>query len=179
MSENYTEIGIKERLVEAGLKELLEHGPRDFSLRRVAAGAQVSCAAPYRHFKDKDDLVRAVIAQIRENWILLASEISKIFDKGSSAHIAELLTAGVRFWIAGENFAPFLSAGEIKEFDEPIIDATNLFAEAHNIDAAEAERIIYSLLALEYGTVTLIISKRASADEAISVMRKRIAELLV
>ena len=71
MMGNGADIGIRKKLVEAGLKELLEHGSRDFSLRRVALMAEVSCAAPYRHFKDKDELVRAVISEIRENWLLI------------------------------------------------------------------------------------------------------------
>ena len=78
MSELTKDSGVRKRLIDAGLKELLEHGPDDFSLRRVASMAQVSCATPYRHFKDKDELVRAVISQIRENWILLTQEIKGI-----------------------------------------------------------------------------------------------------
>ena len=178
MDEGYAEGGIRKRLIEAGLKELLEHGSRDFSLRRVALGAQVSCAAPYRHFKDKDELVRAVIAQIRENWVLLSSEIGSIFPKGSPEHIAELLVACVRFWIAGDNFAPFLSAGELAEFDTPIISAVEEYAEARSISDEGRTALASTLLALTYGTVTLITSHRLEAADAIRNLQKQAAEVL-
>jgi AcrR family transcriptional regulator len=40
-----------------------EAGPKAFTLREVARRAGVSHNAPYRHFRDKDDLLRAVAAQ--------------------------------------------------------------------------------------------------------------------
>ena len=178
MAEIYADGGIRRRLIEAGLKELLEHGSRDFSLRRVALGAQVSCAAPYRHFKDKDELVRAVIAQIRENWVLLASEIGGVFERGTSEHVTELIAACVRFWIAGDNFAPFLSAGELREFDLPIITATDAYAERHNINDEERSELCSALLALTYGTVTLITSKRLEPTPAVDALRKQALALL-
>ena len=46
MEEIYTSDNVKSRLILAGLKELDQHGVVDFSLRRVAIGAGVSCAAP-------------------------------------------------------------------------------------------------------------------------------------
>lgn len=167
---NGADIGIRKKLVEAGLKELLEHGSRDFSLRRVALMAEVSCAAPYRHFKDKDELVRAVISEIRENWLLISSEIAKIFPIGSIENITELLRASVRFWVAGDNFAPFLSVGEIAGFDAPIISSVEVYATARGLDENEKKRITASLLALEYGTVTLILSGRSSAENGVANM---------
>ena len=46
---------VKTRLLLAGVKELSEYGARDFSLRRAAEAAGVSCAAPYRYFKGKEE----------------------------------------------------------------------------------------------------------------------------
>ena len=179
MDANQAESTIRRRLIEAGLKELLEHGSRDFSLRRVAIGAQVSCAAPYRHFKDKDELVRAVIAQIRENWVLLASEIAGIFPLGSFEHIEALATACVRFWIADDNFAAFLSAGELSEFDVPIISATEAYAKERALSDTESSALASSVLILIYGTVTVITSRRLDAKTAIANLGAQIKKLLV
>ena len=52
MEEKITVDDVRSRLLFSGLKELERHGVSDFSLRRVAQDAGVSCAAPYRHFKD-------------------------------------------------------------------------------------------------------------------------------
>ena len=53
LEENFAPANVRSRLLFSGLKELETHGVADFSLRRVAQDAGVSCAAPYRHFKDK------------------------------------------------------------------------------------------------------------------------------
>ena len=177
MNNNYTDGSIRQRLLDAGLCELLEHGPADFSLRRVAIAANVSCAAPYRHFKDKDELVRAVIAGIREDWILLAKEIGRVHPAGSSAHVTELLVAGARFWIAGSNFAPFLAAGELAEFDTPIISAIEEFASARSEERNSAE-ITTTLLSLMYGAVTLVTSGRIDGSTAVESIRKGAAVVL-
>ena len=55
MEADFIEGSVRTRLIVAGINELEERGVKDFSLRRVALAAEVSCAAPYRHFKDKDD----------------------------------------------------------------------------------------------------------------------------
>ena len=54
MKITYSDESIRERLIIAGIKEIELHGFNDFSLRRVAAACEVSCAAPYRHYKNKD-----------------------------------------------------------------------------------------------------------------------------
>ena len=178
MDENYIDSGIRRRLIEAGLKELLEHGTRDFSLRRVAVSAQVSCATPYRHFKDKDELVRAVIAQIREDWVLLSSEIENAFSESSADCVREMMTACVRFWIAGDNFAPFLGAGELSKFDEPLIRVIGKHAGERGISEESASELVASLLSITYGTVTLITSKRLDPTTAVANLRKMASELL-
>ena len=42
----------RDRLIQAGLEELNQYGVQHFSTRRVAKVCGVSCAAPYKHFKD-------------------------------------------------------------------------------------------------------------------------------
>lgn len=51
---------LKAALVEAGVEILRGNGPEALTLREVARRAGVSQAAPYRHFKDRRDLVAAV-----------------------------------------------------------------------------------------------------------------------
>ena len=58
MEQEFIENSVRTRLILSGMSEIEKHGVNDFSLRRVALAAQVSCAAPYRHFKDKEELTR-------------------------------------------------------------------------------------------------------------------------
>lgn len=175
MEDRYIEDSVRKRLILAGLSELLDHGTTDFSLRRVAIAAQVSCAAPYRHFKDKDELIRAIIAHIREDWTLLSGEIFSIFTLGTRECLSELLVAGVRFWVAGGNFASFLGAGEMSSFEEPIRTALEAYARGADLSATD---LIYPVLSLYYGTITLVGAGSMAIDDAVSHMQKELRKIL-
>ena len=54
---------LKPALLEASLALIREIGPSAFTLREVARRAGVSHNAPYRHFRDKEELLAAVAAQ--------------------------------------------------------------------------------------------------------------------
>ncbi len=56
-ARNYHKEGLKETLTEAALAEIEEKGIAEASLRGIAARAGVSRAAPYRHFRDKEELL--------------------------------------------------------------------------------------------------------------------------
>jgi AcrR family transcriptional regulator len=54
---------LREALLAAAIRLIAEVGPTAFTLREVARRAGVSHNAPYRHFRDRDDLLAAVAAQ--------------------------------------------------------------------------------------------------------------------
>ena len=54
---------LRKALLEAAVRLIAEVGPTAFTLREVARRARVSHNAPYRHFRDRDDLMAAVAAQ--------------------------------------------------------------------------------------------------------------------
>lgn len=58
----------KEKFLIASVAELEEHGVTDFSIRRVAQRCEVSCGAPYKHFKNKNELILEVIRYINRKW---------------------------------------------------------------------------------------------------------------
>src|SRR6202142_1150909 len=51
---------LKQALLEASLDLMRKAGPGAFTLREVARRAGVSHNAPYRHFRDKEELLAAV-----------------------------------------------------------------------------------------------------------------------
>jgi AcrR family transcriptional regulator len=59
-ADSYQHGDLRRALVQAGLKMLEEGGVDGLSLRGAAELTGVSHAAPYRHFRDKDELVAAV-----------------------------------------------------------------------------------------------------------------------
>ena len=54
---------LREALLRAAIRLIADVGPTAFTLREVARRARVSHNAPYRHFRDRDDLMAAVAAQ--------------------------------------------------------------------------------------------------------------------
>jgi AcrR family transcriptional regulator len=54
---------LKQTLLNAALALISEVGPQAFTLREVARRADVSHNAPYRHFRDKDELLAVVAVQ--------------------------------------------------------------------------------------------------------------------
>jgi AcrR family transcriptional regulator len=54
---------LREALLESALRLIAEVGPAGFTLRELARRAGVSHNAPYRHFRDRDDLMAAVATQ--------------------------------------------------------------------------------------------------------------------
>ncbi len=72
----------KEKFLKAAVSELEEHGVADFSIRRVAKKCGVSCAAPYKHFESKNDLLLEVMRYIGKKW-------KKVLDGTIEAHKEE------------------------------------------------------------------------------------------
>ena len=80
---------VREQLLNAGLAELEAHGVGDFSLRRVAAACDLSCAAPYRHFKDKETLINAVLTHIQSQLRLLLEQIAAVYPDDPRRQLTE------------------------------------------------------------------------------------------
>ena len=54
---------LREALIRAALHLIAEKGPAGFTFAEAARSAGVSPAAPYRHFRDRDDLLADVARQ--------------------------------------------------------------------------------------------------------------------
>ena len=57
---SYHHGNLKSALLDAGVTLIGEAGPQAFTIREVARRAGVSHNAPYRHFRDKDELLEAI-----------------------------------------------------------------------------------------------------------------------
>lgn len=67
---------LRQALIDATRSLVVEHGAEQFSLADACRKADVSSAAPYKHFRDKDEILREVVAQgfdaMRANTVLAA-----------------------------------------------------------------------------------------------------------
>ncbi len=70
---------LKEALVRAALALIAEKGPAGFTFADAARWAGVSPAAPYRHYRDRDELLADVA---RRGFDEFTERLSKAWDDG-------------------------------------------------------------------------------------------------
>ena len=70
---------LRETLVRAALELIAEKGPAGFTFADAARWAGVSPAAPYRHFRDRDELLADVA---RRGFDQFAAALAKAWDEG-------------------------------------------------------------------------------------------------
>ena len=67
--EELEKLPLRQRLVLAAIDEVKEVGFDRFSMRRVATACGASCAAPYKHFKNRREIFVAVFEYIADVWL--------------------------------------------------------------------------------------------------------------
>ncbi|MDO5309237.1 MAG: TetR/AcrR family transcriptional regulator [Planctomycetia bacterium] len=70
-------VSLRERLILAAIDEVEEVGFDRFSVRRVAASCGASCAAPYKHFRNKREFFEAILDHITEVWLARQAQVLK------------------------------------------------------------------------------------------------------
>ena len=107
---------MRQLLIEAGIEEINRVGVADFSVRRVAQACGVSCAAPYKHFKDRRGYVAAIIEYVNEQWYERQEEILSACTGGLREQIVEVVVGYVRFLVEKPWFRSILMLKD-EEFD--------------------------------------------------------------
>lgn len=166
MEEFFEKDAVKERLMIAGIRELEEHGLNDFSLRRVAVACNVSCAAPYRHFKSKDDLILSIIRYINRQWMLLQEQIILSFPGNVRKQLIEISLANIRFWIANPNFRSILLVEptaknaphfpERREISESLGRLIHRYCQEKDLTEEREQMLFFSVQSIVYGSVLLL-----------------------
>ncbi len=175
---------LREGLILSGIAELENHGLGGFSLRRVAAGAGVSCAAPYKHFKSKEDLILAIYAYIHEKWTLLREHICLLYEKEPVRCLVELCLANIRFWIGNPHFRS-VNMMEKKEaatsrgrfgLDEKIDALLHGIAKGKGLSPAEERTRLYTVRSLLSGAILLLADGELENDADAFLMFRRAFE---
>ena len=187
--EEYTSYEtVKEKLITAGIKELQTHGVADFSLWRVATMCNVSCAAPYKHFKSKEDFIAEILLYIHRQWLLLQKQVADIFEGDLKSQIVETCVAYIKFRIANSGFNAVLmmktdQLGDKRISGSHMTDYIRVLIEKYCMDkeksAEETSRIIYIIRSLVYGAVVMIDNHQTeSTKEAIDTVKLCIEKVL-
>src|SRR6476620_11648295 len=70
---------LREALIQAALDLIAEKGPTGFTFADAARSAGVSAAAPYRHFRDRDELLSHVATR---GFVRFAADLEEAWDEG-------------------------------------------------------------------------------------------------
>lgn len=157
MLEEKGTTSVKEQLIIAGINELEVHGIADFSLRRVASACNLSCAAPYKHFAHKEELIDEIFLYIHKQLDLLLTQIAQIFADNPKKQLTESCIAYIRFCLANPHFRAIMTLSEdtlpLKSCVRPLLDQ-------HLVHISPRERTRRELMirSLIYGSAILLES---------------------
>lgn len=82
---------LKEALIDAALALIAEKGPLGFTFAEAARSAGVSQAAPYRHFRDRDELVADVA---RRGFERFAADLARAWNEGAPDPMSAFMRVG-------------------------------------------------------------------------------------
>lgn len=98
---------LRKVLIETGLEFIHQYGEEKLSLRQIAEKCGVSNAAPYAHFKDKDDFINAMQGYVMDSFmdslVVCASEC-----KDDTQILSELGVCYVMFFYHNPLYFDFL-----------------------------------------------------------------------
>lgn len=168
---------MRQLLIEAGIEEINRVGLSDFSVRRVATACGVSCAAPYKHFKDRRDFIAAIIEYVNEQWQVRQEEILSGCTGGLREQIVEVLVGYIRFLMEKPWFRTILMHKDA-EFDNLYHKVRGqMSSRSQQMEAqflAESgweegrfRRKLHIVRAILFGTVFLIDSGELTYNESV------------
>ena len=124
VSDTYHHGDLKESLIIEGLKLFNEEGADKFSLRKVAALCNVSHSAPYKHFKNKEELINAISQYVFGEFEKSLREIAEMHKDDPYKKIMELGKKYVWFMVENPDYLKFLFLNNYKY--EIIVDENKL-----------------------------------------------------
>lgn len=124
---------LREALIDAGVKLLMEGGVDKLSLRGAAQLAGVSHAAPYRHYRDKDALVSAIAERgFRMLTAAMQNELAESHARKAGRKLVALAVGYVTFGTQHPAYLQLIFGGARSRDDiSPELAAAG--AEAYNV----------------------------------------------
>ena len=110
--DNYHHGTLKEELIKNGLILLNSEGIEKFSLRKVSTMCGVSHAAPYKHFKNKEEMLSAISYRVSQDFREYLEQVV-VIHPGLDGMIA-MGKAYVRYMVTNKEAYQFMFLGELK-----------------------------------------------------------------
>ncbi|MGL4737474.1 MAG: TetR/AcrR family transcriptional regulator [Cellulosilyticaceae bacterium] len=175
--ENYHHGMLKEELIKNGLILLNREGSEKFSLRKVAIMCGVSHAAPYKHFKSKEEMLSAIAHRVSQDFREHLEQVS-VTCPGLYGIVA-MGKAYVRYMVENKDAYQLMFLGEFKlsvRLEEAFIyEEDSPFAPFHKAaqeqlgaifqDPKQLNRVILNMWSQVHGLATLIINGIVEYDQ--------------
>lgn len=165
----------KTALLQAGIREIRKYGLSNMSMRRVALNCDVSCATPYKHFKNKDEFIIEVFNYIHQQW----SEKHKLILEqypDMRQQILETCVAYIKFLVENPDFRSILFAQDETLSREQRLAKSRIslgsvqmvqaYCSSVKMPREDQFRKTYVVRSLIYGAAFLIGSGEMENDEA-------------
>lgn len=94
----------KERLILAGIKVIEDNGIQGFSLRKAAETCGISCAAPYKHFKNKEEFITRIVQYINDQWLEKQAIVIEKYKPDLKAQMIYITLAYIDFLVNNPHF---------------------------------------------------------------------------
>lgn len=107
---------LKQTLIEKGIDYIRKYGVETMSFRKLATMCNVSHAAPYKHFKDKEDFVAQINSYVVDKFSKILLDIIHKY-KDSPELMIELGVGYVDFFAKNPNYFFIMFTGGEINFD--------------------------------------------------------------
>lgn len=166
---------VRENLIIAGIHELNSYGLQNFSVRRIAAECGVSCAAPYKHFKDRQSYVAAIIEYVNAGWTERQRAIIAAFPSDVRKQLVEISVDYVHFLVENPYFRSIIMLKD-EEFDSQYENLRGQLSENsrtlirkycidHGISEEMQRRKTYIIRSLIYGAALMFDNGEMTYNE--------------
>lgn len=156
----------KEKFIDSALQELYLYGTAGFSIRNVAKNCGLSCAAPYRHFKSKNDLIEEVIKSVAERWRVRVTALLDGHTGTTREKILDICISYIKFLCENPGYftvavmnEKFLSPDQIrsKSLISPLVSSVvNDYCESVNMPQDVKKRKTFIVRAMLIGAAEMM-----------------------
>lgn len=176
----------KLKFVLAAIEDMDEYGVTQLSMRRVAERCGMSPGAPYRHFKDRNELGLEVFRYISDRWNCVVADTVAASGNDLKECLVDISTAYIRFLCDNPDFQTIITitdrsatpeqkkekarmSATVRELIESYCDSVGMSEEAK-------ARKTFAVRAFIYAGALLVNSGEMTYNEKnISMMRACIA----
>ena len=108
MSDKYHHGDLRNALIEEGIKRINTSGEDSLSMRKLAEKCGVSMAAPYAHFKNKEEMINAIKRYVEDSFTTYLEAAVNRSENDIEKKIITLGNAYISFFIENPEYFTFL-----------------------------------------------------------------------